>query len=99
MRIGFLFIPYKPYGKATLLDSYCWRSSLNAAFATPVADFYAERCYPVISAGLSICESVVPFSLEEVVVIDDIPAGVLAAGTPCRVIRRITSEDRSRYIR
>ena len=33
------------------------------------------------------------------VVIDDIPAGVLAAGNPCRVIREITPEDRDRYIR
>jgi galactoside O-acetyltransferase len=33
------------------------------------------------------------------VVINDIPEGVLAAGNPCRVIRRITPEDRDRYIR
>jgi hypothetical protein len=38
-------------------------------FATPLADFYAERCYPVISGGLSLCASVFPFSLEELVVI------------------------------
>ena len=28
-----------------------------------------------------------------------IPEGVLAAGNPCRVIRKITPEDRDRYIR
>ena len=33
------------------------------------------------------------------VVIDDIPSGVLAAGNPCRVIRKITPEDRDRYRR
>ena len=33
------------------------------------------------------------------VVVNDIPEGVLAAGNPCRVIRRITPEDRDRYIR
>ena len=33
------------------------------------------------------------------VVINDIPVGVLAAGNPCRVIRKITPEDRDRYIR
>ena len=49
---------------------------IGCRFATPVADFYAERCYPVISAGLSLCASVVPFSLEEVVVISFIVAFV-----------------------
>jgi hypothetical protein len=38
-------------------------------FKTPVADFYAERCYPVISSCLSRLAALVPFSLEEVVVI------------------------------
>ena len=33
------------------------------------------------------------------VVINDIPEGVLAAGNPCRVIRKISPEDRDRYIR
>ena len=42
---------------------------LGCRFWAPLADFYAERCYPVISAGLSLVSSVVPFSLEEVVVI------------------------------
>ena len=31
------------------------------------------------------------------VVVNDIPSGVLAAGTPCKVIRKITPEDRDRY--
>lgn len=42
---------------------------MGCRFSTPLADFYAERCYPVISAGLSLVSSVVPFSLEEIVVI------------------------------
>ena len=33
------------------------------------------------------------------VVINDIPEGVLAAGNPCRVIRKLTPQDRDRYIR
>jgi len=33
------------------------------------------------------------------VVINDIPEGVLAAGNPCRVIRKIMPEDRDRFIR
>ena len=31
------------------------------------------------------------------VVVNDIPSGVLAAGNPCKVIRKITPEDRDRY--
>ena len=31
------------------------------------------------------------------VVTKDIPAGVIAAGNPCRVIREITEEDRKYY--
>ncbi len=38
-------------------------------YSAPVADFYAERCYPLLSAGLSRLASVCPVSLEEVVVI------------------------------
>ena len=37
-------------------------------FYQPLADFYAERCYPVISAGLSFVSSWLPFSFEEMVV-------------------------------
>ncbi len=33
------------------------------------------------------------------VVAKDIPAGVLAAGNPCRVIREITPEDKNKYRR
>ncbi len=32
------------------------------------------------------------------VVIRDIPEGVLAAGNPCRVIRKLTPEDREKYV-
>ena len=42
---------------------------LGCRYHTPLADFYAERCYPVISAGLSLLASAIPVSLEEVVVI------------------------------
>ena len=38
-------------------------------FKRPVADFYAERCYPVISSILSRVAALVHFSLEEIVVI------------------------------
>ena len=38
-------------------------------FWTPAADFYAERCYPLISAALSWPASLVRFSLEEIVVV------------------------------
>ena len=42
---------------------------IGCRYFTPLADFYAERCYPFISAGLSLLASVIPVSLEEVVVI------------------------------
>ena len=42
---------------------------IGCRFSVPVADFYATRCYPVISHGLSWCASYVPFSLEEIIVI------------------------------
>ena len=43
--------------------------SVVCRFKTSVADFYAERCYPVISSILSRIAALVPFSLEEIVVI------------------------------
>lgn len=42
---------------------------IGCRFVTPLADFYATHCYPVISAVLSLIVSPLPFSLEEVVVI------------------------------
>ena len=33
------------------------------------------------------------------VVVKDIPSGVLAGGNPCRVIRKITAEDKNKYRR
>lgn len=38
-------------------------------FITPVAEFYADYCYPVIQAGLSLVSSIFPFSLEEITVL------------------------------
>ena len=42
---------------------------IGCRFHTPLADFYAEHGYPVISAGLSLLASAIPVSLEEVVVV------------------------------
>ena len=42
---------------------------IGCRFHTPLADFYAERFYPVISAGLSLLASVVQVSMEEVIVV------------------------------
>ena len=42
---------------------------IGCRYSVPMADFYAERCYPVISAILSRVASVCPVSLEEVVVL------------------------------
>ncbi|MBO4268153.1 MAG: DUF3810 domain-containing protein [Bacteroidaceae bacterium] len=38
-------------------------------FFTPVAEFYAGYCYPVISACLSLAAGIFPFSLEEITVL------------------------------
>lgn len=50
---------------------------IGCRFHTPLADFYAVRCYPVISAGLSLLASAIPVSLEEVVVVAFILALVI----------------------
>lgn len=42
---------------------------LGCRFFTPLADFYATHCYPLISRCLSFVSSGVPFSLEEIVVV------------------------------
>ena len=42
---------------------------IGCRYSAPVADFYAERGYPIISAVLSRVASVCPVSLEEIVVI------------------------------
>ena len=42
---------------------------MGCRYSVAVADFYATRCYPVISHGLSWCAAFVPFSLEEIIVI------------------------------
>jgi hypothetical protein len=60
---------------------------IGCRFVTPLADFYAEHCYPLISAALSLAASVVPFSLEEIVVIGFILAFfvVLVRSVPRKV--------------
>lgn len=40
--------------------------SIACRYVRSVADFYAERLYPAVSAGLSWIGSIVPFSLEEI---------------------------------
>ena len=57
-------------------------------FIPPMADFYAERCYPVISAVLSFCAAAVPFSLEEIVVLG-FAAAIIAA-----IVRAIRKKER-----
>ena len=47
----------------------------------------------VINPGVTIGDNVVIGSGS--VVTKDIPSGVVAAGVPCRVIRKITEEDKS----
>ena len=42
---------------------------LGCRYSVHLADFYALKCYPVISATLSLPASLLPFSLEEIVVL------------------------------
>ena len=42
---------------------------IGCRLSAPLADFYAEHCYPAISAGLSLCASGFAISLEEIVVL------------------------------
>ena len=49
----------------------------------------------MINPGVTIGDNVVVGSGS--VVTKDIPANVIAAGNPCRVIREITEEDRDYY--
>ncbi|MBP5397460.1 MAG: DUF3810 domain-containing protein [Bacteroidales bacterium] len=58
---------------------------MGCRYSVAVADFYATRCYPVISHGLSWCAAFVPFSLEEIIVISFVLAFVRAL---VRAVRR-----------
>ena len=60
---------------------------IGCRFVTPIADFYAAYCYPLISGGLSLLASVIPFSLEEIVVIGFVAAFITVL---VRAIRRKT---------
>lgn len=42
---------------------------IGCRYSAPVADFYAQKCYPVLSTVLSRVVSACPVSLEEVVVV------------------------------
>ena len=55
--------------KKTILGLIMLAFCLACRYSTPVADFYAEHCYPLISTVLSRISSIVRFSLEEIVVL------------------------------
>ena len=55
--------------KKTIIGLILLAFCLACRYHTPVADFYAEHCYPVISMVLSRLASPAPFSLEEIVVL------------------------------
>ena len=66
-----------------LLLAFCFACRL----CTPVADCYAFHIYPVVSMGLSSIASVVPFSLEEIVVL-----GFLG-GFVCVLVKAIKNKE------
>ena len=66
-----------------LLLAFC----IVCRFCTPVADCYARYVYPYVSMGLSSIASVVPFSLEEIVVL-----GFLG-GFVCVLVKAIKNKE------
>ena len=54
-----------------------------------------DRCASLILPGVTIGDNTVIAGGS--VVTKDIPANVIAAGNPCRVIREITEADRNKY--
>ena len=55
--------------KSALIGLILLAFVMACRFFTPVAEFYASYCYPVISACLSLMASIFPFSLEEITVL------------------------------
>lgn len=55
--------------KSTLIGLILLAFVAACRFFTPVAEFYAGYCYPVISACLSLIACIFPFSLEEITVL------------------------------
>ena len=55
--------------KKTIIGLMLLAFCLACRYSTPVADFYAEHCYPLIGTVLSRIASIVRFSLEEIVVL------------------------------
>ena len=55
--------------KSTLIGLFLLLFVVLCRMFTPVAEFYAGYCYPVISACLSLPASIFPFSLEEITVL------------------------------
>ena len=77
------------------LDADLRRESLEAAYPITVGDDVWFGGGAIVLPGVTIGSGSVIGAGS--VVTRDIPAGVLAAGNPCRVLRPITAEDRARY--
>lgn len=74
------------------IDAGVRRKDLEIAKGVTIGDDVWIGGNVVINPGVTIGSNVVIGSGS--VVTKDIPSGVIAAGNPCRVIRRITEEDR-----
>lgn len=74
--------------KRTLFGIILLAFCIVCRFFTSAADFYAEKIYPVLSAGLSWLGAIFPFSLEEVVV-----AGFVIA-LVCLVVKAIRAREK-----
>ena len=71
------------------------RSKYEYAFPITIGDGVWIGANVVVNPGVTIGEGSVIGS--GAVVTKDVPAGVIAAGNPCRVIREITEKDRTCY--
>lgn len=72
--------------KSTVIGLMLLAFCAACRFFTPVADFYARTLYPAISVGLSAVSSLIPFSLEEIVVFAF--AAILVAITAKAIVRK-----------
>lgn len=83
------------YAAGHPLDKEQRIAGLEYAFPVNIGDNVWIGGHTVIIGGVTVGDNTVIGAGS--VVIRDLPAGVLAAGNPCRVIRKLTEADRDKY--
>ncbi|MDU4961979.1 MAG: sugar O-acetyltransferase [Sporomusaceae bacterium] len=79
------------------LDHEQRNQGLEYAYPIRVGNHVWIGAHSIVLPGVTIADGVVIGAGS--VVNKDIPAGVIAAGNPCKVIRSVTGQDRKRYWR